>query len=70
MPVFSGAELVGGFVFGSIGFVAFVFGKRTHVWKPMFIGIAMMAYPYFVADLALLYGIGLALTAALVIFRH
>src|SRR2546423_397661 len=33
MPVFSGANLIGGLVFGSIGFVAFIYGKRMHVWK-------------------------------------
>jgi len=43
MPVFSGANLIGGLLFGSIGFVAFVYGKRMHVWKPMLLGIALMA---------------------------
>ena len=38
MPVFSAANLIGGLVFGSIGFVAFIYGKRMHIWKPMFIG--------------------------------
>src|SRR5437763_14822073 len=48
MPVFSGANLIGGLLFGSIGFVAFVYGKRMHVWQPMFLGLALMAYPSFV----------------------
>jgi hypothetical protein len=69
MPGLSGPELIAGLIFGSIGFVAFVFGKRTHVWKPMLIGIALMAYPYFVEDVELLFGIGLALTAGLFVFR-
>ena len=41
MPTF-GAELIGGFVFSSIGLIAFVYGKRMHVWKPMFIGLVMV----------------------------
>jgi len=69
MPVFSGANLIGGMVFGSIGFVAFIYGKRMHVWKPMFIGLALMAYPYFVANDIAMIAIGVVGTAALFLFR-
>ena len=69
MPGFSMAEIVGGFVFGSIGFVAFVYGKRMHVWKPMFLGLALMVYTYFAQGALAVYGIGSALTAALFLFR-
>jgi hypothetical protein len=69
MPVFSGANLIGGLLFGSIGFVAFVYGKRMHVWKPMLLGLALMAYPYFVANDIALFVIGAAGTAALFLFR-
>ncbi len=70
MPGFSSASLVAQFLFGSIGFVAFVYGKRQSVWRPMFLGLALMAYPYFFESAALLYGLGLALTAALFVFRE
>ena len=70
MPVFSGANLIGGLLFGSIGFVAFVYGKRMHVWKPMLIGLALMAYPYFVENPVALFAIGAAATVALFLFRH
>jgi hypothetical protein len=70
MPVFSGANLIGGLVFGSIGFVAFIYGKRMHVWKPMLIGLALMAYPYFVANDIALFAIGVLGTAALFLFRE
>lgn len=66
---FSAAELVAGFLFGSIGLVAFVYGKRQAVWGPMFTGLALMVYPYFVADTRALWGIGAALTASLLLFR-
>ena len=45
-------------LFGSIGFVAFIYGKRMHVWKPMFLGLALMAYPYFVENDIALFAIG------------
>jgi hypothetical protein len=69
VPVFSGANLIGGLIFGSIGFVAFVYGKRMHVWKPMFLGIALMTYPYFVENDIALFAIGAVGTAALFLFR-
>ena len=69
MPVFSGANLIGGLLFGSIGFVAFVYGKRMHVWKPLFFGLALMAYPYFVENDIALFAIGVVGTAALFLFR-
>ena len=47
MPVFSTASLVADFFFGSIGFVGFIYGKRMHLWKVMFCGLALMVYPYF-----------------------
>jgi hypothetical protein len=70
MPVFSGANLIGGLVFGSIGFVAFIYGKRMHVWKPMFIGLVLMAYPYFVENDMVMLAIGVVGTAALFLFRE
>ena len=38
----SAANLIGGLVFGSIGFVAFIYGKRMNLWRPMLLGIALM----------------------------
>ena len=70
MPVFSGANLIGGLVFGSIGFVAFIYGKRMHIWKPMLIGLALMAYPYFVENDVVMIAIGVVGTAALFLFRE
>ena len=69
LPSFSGAVIVANLLFGSVGFVAFVYGKKMHVWKPMFIGLVLMAYTYFVESTLLLFGIGTVLTAALFVFR-
>ncbi len=65
----STANFVGGFIFSSIGFVALVYGKRMSLWPPIFFGIVLMAYPYFVSNTLLLYGIGVLLTALLYYFR-
>jgi len=69
VPVFSGANLIGGILFGSIGFVAFIYGKRMQVWKPMFLGLALMVYPYFVTNDVVLFALGAVGTAALFLFR-
>lgn len=69
MPAFSVSEIVGEFLFGSIGFVAFIYGKRMNAWTPMFIGLALMIYPYFVPDPITSYAAGAILTGALFIFR-
>ena len=66
---FSAANLIGGLVFGSIGFVAFIYGKRMNLWKPMLLGIALMVYPYFVSDDRIMLVIGLFGSAALFFFR-
>ena len=69
MPVLSGSNLFAGLIFSSIGFVGFVYGKRMSAWKPMFIGIALMAYPYFISDTMALCATGLAGSAALFWFH-
>jgi hypothetical protein len=65
----SAANLIGGLVFGSIGFVAFIYGKRMNLWKPMLCGIALMVYPYFIGDAIMLFAIGGIGTIALFFLR-
>jgi hypothetical protein len=65
----SAANLIGGCIFGSIGFVAFVYGKRMNLWKPMFLGIALMIYPYFVSNDAVMIAIGAIGTVGLFFLR-
>jgi hypothetical protein len=65
----SAANLIGGFVFGSIGFIAFVYGKRMNLWKPMFLGIALMIYPYFVSNDLAMIAIGAIGTVGLFFLR-
>ena len=62
---FSTANLIGGLVFGSIGFVAFAYGKRMNLWKLMFLGLALMVYPYFVSSDVILWAAGIVGSASL-----
>ena len=63
------ANLMGGIIFGGIGFVAFVYGKKQSSPKPLCIGLALMIYLYFIPDTAAMYLIGALLCAALYFFR-
>ena len=65
----SAANLIGGLVFGSIGFVAFIYGKRMNLWRAMLLGIALMVYPYFINDDLLMIAIGTIGTAGLFFLR-
>ena len=67
---FSWAKIFAYFIFGVIGFAAFVYGKKQQRWNPLFIGLGLMVYPYFVSGTFALYAIGMALTASLYFFRE
>ncbi|MGH7197245.1 MAG: amino acid transport protein [Candidatus Omnitrophota bacterium] len=58
-----------GIIFGSIGVVAFIYGKKQSEWRPMVIGLALIAYPYFVSHAILQWAIGAVLTLALFVWR-
>ena len=62
-------NLLGGLVFGAIGFVALAYGKRQARVKMLVIGAVLMVYPYFVANTPALYAIGILLTALLFVVR-
>ena len=66
----SGANLIGNLLFSSIGFVAFIYGKRMNLWKPMFCGLGLMIFPYFVSNTIVMYAIGLLGSAALLFLRE
>jgi hypothetical protein len=62
---FSMATIVIAVVFGLVGFAAFRYGKKNAEPRPLFIGIALMAYGYFVTDPWISLAIGSALTLAI-----
>jgi ABC-type xylose transport system permease subunit len=67
MPSFT--VLFAGLLFGTIGFAAFIYGKKSQNWKPMTTGVVLMAYPYFIENAWLVYAIGIALCVSLFVFR-
>jgi hypothetical protein len=48
---------------------ALVYARKISAFKPAILGVALMAYPYFVSDNLLLWGVGIALTIALFVFN-
>ena len=66
----SAAALFGSLLFGVVGIAAFRYGKKSALLMPMILGIALMAFPYFVPQTWLLYTVGCALTFAAWLFRR
>ena len=60
--VSSEGSLILGVVFGAVGLAYFVFGKRQQRFVPLFCGIGLMAFPYFISNTVLLVIVGLALS--------
>jgi len=58
---FEPASLVVSFIFGSIGFVGFVYGKRMKRLPHMVAGALLMIYPFFIPNVFVMAGIGVAL---------
>jgi hypothetical protein len=65
----SAPNLIGNLLFSSIGFVAFIYGKRLSLWKPMFGGLGLMIMTYFIADTVIMYALGVIGTVVLYLFR-
>lgn len=57
------STIMWGFIFGSIGLGFFVYGKKQKVITPLFCGMGLMVFPYFVSNLYILIFVGLALIA-------
>ncbi len=70
LPQMDPAALAAGLVFGAIGFIAFRYGRRLERISPTVIGLALMAYPIFLTSALWVTLVGLALTAALWVFRE
>jgi len=65
----SPGNVFGSILFSAIGLAAFVYGKKAGSLKPVILGIALMAYTYFVSETWLMFLVGSALTAALFIWK-
>jgi len=62
--------LVGLMLFGFIGYFAYKQGKKAELPRLKWAGIALMLYPYAVADTQLLYLCGMGLTAVAYLCRR
>ena len=68
--MFTLPNLIGGFLFSAVGFVAFSYGKKMARLWPLVIGLVLMVYPYFAGSTAMLYGAGCVLCVALYFLRE
>ncbi|MCB9707712.1 MAG: hypothetical protein H6714_02825 [Myxococcales bacterium] len=57
--------LIASFIIGSIGLVAFMYGKRQKRVPQLAVGLVLMVYPYFITNLWLVYLIAALLLALL-----
>jgi hypothetical protein len=64
------AVLFAGILFGAIGTAAFLYGKKQAKWRPLVLGLVLVAITFVISDTLLLYAAGTALCAALVWFRE
>ncbi len=63
------ATLIWGIVFGALGFGYFIYGRRQKAVVPLVTGIALMVFPYFIANVYLLVIVGVGLTVVPYFFR-
>jgi hypothetical protein len=61
--------LFGAIVFGLIGMVAFRRGRKTGRKRTLWLGVALMLYPYAISATWLLYAVGAALCAGVYLDR-
>ena len=66
----SPGALFASLLFGAIGLGALVYARKMSALKPAILGVALMAYPYFVSDNLLLWSVGIVLTIALFVFNN
>jgi len=57
----TGVWLFWGLIFGAAGLGMLVYGRRQSKPVPFTCGLALMVFPYFVSNLYLLVGLGVAL---------
>ena len=63
------ATIIVAVVFSLVGFAAYRYGKKNGEPRQLFLGIALMAYGYFVSNAWVSFSIGVVLTLLLVFPR-
>lgn len=66
----SPAYIFGAILFGLIGFAAFRMGRKQQRSRAVWIGVALMLYPYLISRTWVLYAVGALLCAGLWIERR
>ena len=66
---FNWPNIIGGLLFGIVGWYAFSYGRKEKAYKPLTIGLVLMVYPYFVSNTILLYILGVGLSSLLYFWR-
>jgi MFS family permease len=61
--------IFGAIVFGLVGIAAFRYGRKSGRRRTLWLGIALMVYPYAISTTWLLYAVGAALCAGIVLDR-
>jgi len=56
-------------LFGALGFGFLIFGKKSGQMIPMFVGLALMVFPYFIPNVVLMLSVCLVLTAVPFVWR-
>ncbi|MEI6415267.1 MAG: hypothetical protein WCP34_13540 [Pseudomonadota bacterium] len=64
------AYLFGAILFGIIGYAAYRYGKKASLTTTKWIGVALMLYPYLIAETWLLYAVGTGLCVSLLVLRR
>ncbi|HEU4406077.1 MAG TPA: hypothetical protein VFS43_12485 [Polyangiaceae bacterium] len=62
---FDANSLLASLLVGSAGFVSFVYGRKQGRLPQMLVGVALMAFPYFVSSVPLMLGVGAGLLGLL-----
>jgi hypothetical protein len=57
------SSLIWGMLFGAIGLGYFTYGKKQKAIVPLFVGIALFVFPYFITNIYLLVATGVGLVA-------
>ena len=70
LDVPSPAYLFGAIVFGLVGWAAFRHGRKQQKPLTLWLGVALMLYPYAISRTWMLYAIGAALCAGLMLDRR
>jgi hypothetical protein len=61
----NGNSLLAEMFVSSIGFVAFMYGKKQRRFPQMLVGLLLMGFPFFLSNVLLMFGVAAALLGGL-----